>query len=136
MTSNGAVVPPTHHSTKSVSEQSALTTQDTQGLSPRPLRQVTDYINARLDQELGLEELAAIAKLSQYHFSRSFKHSTGRSPYQYVIYQRVEQAKQLLKQGEMSISEVAITCGFTHQSHLNRHFKRLTGLTPKAFMKS
>jgi AraC family transcriptional regulator len=103
------------------------------GLSATQLRLVIDYINDHLDQELSLEELAAIAQLSSYHFCRSFKRSKGLTPHQYVIRQRVERAKQLLKDGKMGISEVAVACGFTHQSHLNRHFKRLTGVTPKKF---
>jgi AraC family transcriptional regulator len=103
------------------------------GLSATQLQRVTDYINDHLDQELSLEELAAIAQLSAYHFCRSFKRSTGLTPHQYVIRQRVERAKVLLKDSKMGISEVAIACGFTHQSHLNRHFKRLTGVTPKKF---
>ena len=106
------------------------------GLSPTQLKLVTDYINNHLDQELSLEELAAIAQLSAYHFCRSFKRSTGLTPHQYIIRQRVERAKLLLKDGKMGISEVAIACGFTHQSHLNRHFKRLTGVTPKFFSRS
>ncbi len=106
------------------------------GLSPTHLQLVINYINDYLDQELGLEELAAIAQLSVYHFCRSFKRSTGCTPHQYVIRQRVERAKLLLKDGKMGISEVAIVCGFTHQSHLNRHFKRLTGITPKNFSNS
>ncbi|HBE36619.1 MAG TPA: hypothetical protein DD990_36360 [Cyanobacteria bacterium UBA11368] len=52
--------------------------------------------------------MAAIAQLSPYHFSRAFKQSTGISPHQYVIQCRVERAKQLLRQGKMSISEIAI----------------------------
>ena len=103
------------------------------GLSPTPLKLVMDYINDYLDQELSLEELAAIAQLSAFHFCRAFKRSTGVTPHQYVIRQRVERAKQLLKDGKLGIAEVAIACGFTHQSHLNRHFKRLTGVTPKQF---
>jgi AraC family transcriptional regulator len=106
------------------------------GLSATQLQLVIDYINDYLDQELSLDELAAIAQLSPYHFCRSFKQSTGLTPHQYVIRQRVEQAKRLLKDGKMKISEVAIACGFTHQSHLNRHFKRLTGVTPKKFSQS
>lgn len=106
------------------------------GLSPTQLKLVTNYINDHLDRELSLEELAAITQLSAYHFCRSFKQSTGLAPHQYVIRQRVERAKLLLKDGKLRISEVAIACGFTHQSHLNRHFKRLTGVTPKKFSNS
>ncbi len=106
------------------------------GLSPAQLQPVIDYIHDHLDRELSLEELAALAQLSPYHFCRSFKQSTGFTPHQYVIRQRVERAKLLLKDGTMEIREVAIACGFTHQSHLNRHFKRLTGVTPNFFSKS
>ena len=94
------------------------------------------HITDHLDQELSLEGLAAISQLSAYHFCRAFKRSTGLTPHQYVIRQRVERAKVLLKGGKMGIAEVAVACGFTHQSHLNRHFKRLTGVTPKKFSKS
>jgi AraC family transcriptional regulator len=106
------------------------------GLSTTQLKLVTGYINDYLDQELSLEELATIAQLSPYHFCRSFKRSTGFTPHQYIIRQRVERAKVLLKDGKMGIAEVSIVCGFTHQSHLNRHFKRLVGVTPKIFSKS
>jgi len=105
------------------------------GLSPRQLKPVIDYINNYLDQDLGLAELAAIAQLSQYHFSRAFKRSTGMSPHQYVIQQRVERAKLLLREKKMSICEVAIAYGFTYQRYLNRHFKRLIGMTPKPLIK-
>lgn len=103
------------------------------GLSASQLQLVIDYINDHLDQELSLKELAEITQLSAYHFCRSFKRSTSFTPHQYVIRQRVEKAKLLLKEGKMGIAEVAFICGFTHQSHLNRHFKRLTGMTPKKF---
>lgn len=105
-------------------------------LSQRELRLVLDYINDYLEHELSLSELAAIAQLSQYHFCRAFKQTIGVSPHQYVIQQRVERAKQVLKQGEMTIGEAAIACGFTHQSHLHRHFKRLIGVTPKTWLNS
>lgn len=104
------------------------------GLAPHKLRLVTDYINDYLQRELSLNELAEIAQLSQYHFCHAFKQATGLSSHQYLIQQRVERAKQLLMQSKMSIAEVAIACGFTHQSHLHRHFKRLTGVTPKTLL--
>jgi AraC family transcriptional regulator len=103
---------------------------------PYHLSYAIDYINTHLDQELSLDQLCAIAKLSPYHFARSFKQMTGLSPHQYIICQRVERAKKLLLEAQMSIAEVAIACGFTHQSHLNRHFKRLVGVTPRTFLKS
>ncbi|MEG4810579.1 AraC family transcriptional regulator [Microcoleus sp. F8-D3] len=105
-------------------------------MCPHKLRWVQNYINDYLERQFSLEELAGIAQLSPYHFSRAFKQSVGISPHQYVIQQRVERAKQLLLQGKMSLSEIAIACGFTHQSHLTRHFKRLTGVTPKTLLKS
>lgn len=105
------------------------------GLSPRNLKLVREYINDNLEKKLNLDELAQLTKLSRYYFSHAFKLSTGLSPYQYIIKQRIERAKQLLKKGQRPISDIAATCGFTHQSHLNRHFKRLTGLTPKGFVK-
>jgi AraC family transcriptional regulator len=106
------------------------------GMCQHKLRLVQDYINDYLERELSLDELAALAQLSPYHFSRAFKQSVGISPHQYVIQQRVDRAKQLLLQGKMSLSEIAIACGFSHQSHLTRHFKRLTGVTPKTLLKS
>ncbi|HAA27233.1 MAG TPA: AraC family transcriptional regulator, partial [Cyanobacteria bacterium UBA8553] len=106
------------------------------GVAQHKLRLVIDYINDNLEHELSLKELAAIAQMSQYHFCRAFKQATRLSPHQYLIQQRVERAKQLLQKGGMSLGAVAIACGFTHQSHLHRHFKRLTGVTPKTFLNS
>lgn len=124
------------HILRHYSTQSHQTVSHNGGLPPHKLRLVTDYINNNLEHELSLNELAAIAQLSQYHFCRAFKQSSGFSPHQYLIQQRVERAKQLLQSDEMNISAVAIACGFTHQSHLHRHFKRLTGVTPKTFLNS
>jgi len=108
----------------------------TGGFSPQKLKLVTNYINDNLERDLSLQELAAIAQLSQYHFCRLFKRSTGLSPHKYVTHQRVEKAKRLLKQGSMTLAEIAMICGFNHQSHLHRHFKRQTGVTPKTWLNS
>jgi AraC family transcriptional regulator len=104
------------------------------GLPQHKLRQAIDYIQENLSENISLEAIANHIDLSCYHFCRLFKQSTGFSPYQYVIQQRVKRAKQLLRQGKMSIGDIAIACGFSHQSHLNRHFKRLTGVTPKTWI--
>jgi AraC family transcriptional regulator len=101
------------------------------GLPRHKLNQVIDYIESHLDSSLELEQLARQAGMSQFHFSRLFKQSLGITPHQYVIQQRVERAQQLLQKGELSLAEIALACGFAHQGHLNRHFKHLTGRTPK-----
>lgn len=106
------------------------------GLSKRRLQQVVEYMNNHLDQDLTLPELAAVVHMSPSYFSSSFKQSTGFSPHQYLIRRRIERAKQLLLQNELSIADVAHRLGFAHQSHLSRHFKRLVGVTPKAFLES
>ncbi|MCC5599524.1 helix-turn-helix domain-containing protein [Nostoc favosum] len=104
------------------------------GLPQQQLKKAVDYIQDNLAQEISLDAIANYLGISSYYFCRLFKQSTGLTPHQYVIQQRVERAKQLLLKGEMSIADVAQVCGFAHQSHLNRHFKRFTGVTPKNFL--
>ncbi|WP_439341802.1 helix-turn-helix transcriptional regulator [Vacuolonema iberomarrocanum] len=104
------------------------------GLPRYRLRRVMEYVDAYLDRDLALAELAAIAQLSPNYFTRLFKQSTGLTPHQYVIQQRVERAKRLLHEGHSTLADVALAVGFAHQSHLNLHFKRWVGVTPKAFI--
>ena len=106
------------------------------GLPPRQLQQVLDYIDAHLDRDLRLADLAVLLDMSQFHFSRLFKQSLSVSPHQYLIQQRLERAKQLLKQTDQSILEIALDCGFNSHSHLSRQFRQVTGMTPKAFRAS
>lgn len=106
----------------------------TGGLSKLKLQRIVDYIHAHLDRNLSLKELAAIAQMSAHYFSQLFKQSTGITPHQYVIGCRIERAKELLMQRELTIADVAKVVGFVDQSHFHRHFKRLVGITPKAFL--
>lgn len=103
------------------------------GLSQFQLLQVTDYIHDRLADEIQLADLAELLGLSQFHFSRLFKQSVGVPPYQYLLQQRVERAKQLLKMTDQSITEIALGCGFSSHSHLGKWFRHFVGMTPKAF---
>ncbi|MEM6451764.1 MAG: helix-turn-helix transcriptional regulator [Cyanobacteria bacterium P01_D01_bin.105] len=103
------------------------------GLPQRQLIEVLDYIDAYLDREITLADLAKLVGMSQFHFGRLFKQSLGLSPYQYLLRQRVERAKQLLRQTDSSVAEIALECGFNSHSHLGRKFRQLTGVTPKAY---
>ena len=98
------------------------------------LQQIIDYIDAYIDRDLSLKELATSVQMSPHYFSRLFKQNTGITPHQYVIRCRIDRAKVLLKQGKLSIAEIAKEVGFVDQSHLHRHFKRLVGITPKKYL--
>jgi len=102
-------------------------------LARHALKAVEEYIHAHLDQNVALADLAEVANLSEFHFARLFKQTTGLPPYQFVIHQRVERAKRLITAGRLPLSQIAVEVGFSDQSQLNRHFKRLVGVTPRRF---
>mgnify|MGYP003411733672 CR=1 FL=1 len=106
------------------------------GLPQRQLMQVFDYIHEHLDRDIKLADLAELIGMSQFHFSHMFKQSIGTSPYQYLLQQRIERAKQLLKQSDRSIMDIAFCCGFNSHSHLSKKFRQLTGMTPKRYRSS
>lgn len=105
------------------------------GLPQSQLERVIDYMKANLTRDLSILDLATLTSMSESHFSRSFKQSVGIAPYQYLMQQRVERAKQLLKQQAISISNIALDCGFSNQTHLTKVFRQMTGMTPKAYQK-
>lgn len=107
----------------------------TGGLSPRIAGMVREFIHAHFHRQIYLSELANIAKLSEYHFCRMFKESFARTPQEYLTYIRIEQVKYSLSHSSHSLTEIALACGFSNQSHMGRYFKKQTGITPKAFQK-
>jgi AraC family transcriptional regulator len=95
---------------------------------------VIEYIMENLEDSLTLEQIAAVARLSPYHFARQFKATTGLPPHQYVIARRVERAQHLLRgDDELGLAEIALRVGFSDQSKFSFHFKRITGVTPGQF---
>ncbi|MDX2205977.1 MAG: AraC family transcriptional regulator [Hyphomicrobiaceae bacterium] len=102
-------------------------------LPPARLTRVKDFIEANLDRDLGLADIAAAAELSPFHFARAFKHQTGVPPHHYLMERRVDRARQLLAASQVSLAEIALACGFAGQSHFTTAFKRHTGVTPGAW---
>jgi AraC family transcriptional regulator len=105
----------------------------TKGLTPRQLQRVLDYIDAHLPDHVELEHLAALVQLSQSHFSRAFKASTGMAPYRWQLDARIRRAQALLLNGTASLDDIAQATGFADGGHFGRTFRRLTGATPAAW---
>jgi AraC family transcriptional regulator len=103
------------------------------GLTALQLRRVSDYIAAHLDEDISSVELAGLVELSAFHFARRFKASTGMAPYQYVMRQRIELARELLARTRLSISEISFRAGFSSQSHLGARFRQIVGMTPRRY---
>ena len=102
------------------------------GLSKPRLQRVTDYIRGHLTQDLALAELAEIANVSPSHFKALFKQAVGLPVHQYVIRSRVDFAIDLLRDGKLPLSDVALQAGFANQSHMARCMRRVAGVTPGA----
>lgn len=99
------------------------------GLAPAVLRRVLDYLDAHLERAPGLDELAAVAHLSPYHFARMFQRSTGSAPHAWLAARRLARARALLR-GTLPLAAVAAACGYASQSHLGNAFRHATGVTP------
>ena len=104
-------------------------------LPPWQLRAVQDYIEANLDQNLTLAELAAVAGFSISHFKELFRQASGMPVHRFVLARRVERARQLLLEGKLSNTEIALEAGFAHPSHMARCFRRFTGYAPAQLRK-
>lgn len=102
-------------------------------MAPRRLRRVLDFIEANLADDIELDDLASVAGSSRFHFSRAFRDATGFPPYRYLVHRRVDSAKTLLLQGDLSIDQVAAQCGFKSSAQFAVMFKQVFGTTPSRF---
>jgi AraC family transcriptional regulator len=103
------------------------------GMAPSTLRRCIALMEARLAGDLRLDDLAREAGLSTSHFIRSFRESTGKTPYQFLLDWRVQRAQSLMRDSRISLTNVAKLSGFANQHHLARIFRRTTGMTPSAY---
>lgn len=102
-------------------------------MSSDRIQEAINYIQEHLGEDISLEAIASHLSISPYYLSHLFKQLMGISPYQYVLQQRVERAKRLLRKSELTIAEIALECGFANQAHLAKHFRTLVGISPKAY---
>jgi AraC family transcriptional regulator len=106
------------------------------GMAPSILRRCIEFMEARLEGDLRLSDLAREAGMSTSHFIRSFRQSTGKTPHQFLLHQRVERAQSLMHDRRSPLTEVALASGFADQHHLARIFRRITGVTPSSYRRS
>jgi AraC family transcriptional regulator len=103
------------------------------GLVDRRIRRALELMHANLERDLPLEEIAAAAHLSPFHFARLFKKLTGAPPHAYLATLRAAQAQTLLAETDLSVTEIASRVGYSSPSHFTKAFRQATGLTPRSF---
>jgi AraC family transcriptional regulator len=106
------------------------------GLSPLQERRAKELMNASLDKDISVAQVAREVGLSSSHFSRAFRKATGRPPHRWLLEQRIEATQSLLLNSRMSLEEIAKACGFSDQSHLTRAFTRMVGTSPGAWRRA
>lgn len=121
------------HLLQHYSTRRSLVQECSYGLSQSKLTIVEDYIDRHLSTDLSLYNIAEQVGMSQSHFSRLFKQSTGLSPWQYVIQRRVELAKQLLRKEELTIEKISDRLGFASHSQFTIFFQKYTSISPKKY---
>lgn len=105
-------------------------------LSPPKLKRVIEFIEANLNESIGLDDLAQSAGLSANHFLRVFKLATGETPYHFLRARRLERARQLLSENTMPLAELALECGFANQAHFTAAFSRELGIPPGRYRRT
>ncbi|HEM7880837.1 AraC family transcriptional regulator [Burkholderia contaminans] len=105
-------------------------------LSPAKLALAQELLLEKADLGVSIEEVAAECDLSRGYFIRAFSRTTGRTPHQWLLEQRVTRARELIETSDMTLADIAIACGFADQSHLNRVFARIVGHPPGAWRRA
>jgi AraC family transcriptional regulator len=103
------------------------------GLGSARLRRIKELVDAKLEDDLSLDEMAQSVGLSTAHFARMFRKSTGETPHQFVLRQRLERAKAMLRAPDARVLDVAVACGFKTQQHFAQVFRDLWGVSPTEY---
>lgn len=103
------------------------------GLADWQVRRVTEYMLSRLDEEIGLEELAGLINISRFHFCTAFRKATGCTPHIWLMNRRVDRARELLALADLPVTEVALTVGYQTPSAFSAAFRKITGMTPSEY---
>lgn len=111
-------------------------TTEVQSLSAAGLRRVDDLITAHIGEPIRVDDMAAAAGYSTRHFTRVFKASTGKSPTEHLADRRVKHACTLIREGALSMTSIALLCGFATPQHFSTSFRRQTGLSPSQFART
>lgn len=103
------------------------------GLADWQVKKVTGWMREHLDEEIGLEELAALVGLSRFHFCTAFRKATGHTPHAWLVMQRIGEARRLLAMPELPVTEIALAVGYQTPSAFTAAFRKLVGTTPSEF---
>jgi AraC family transcriptional regulator len=103
------------------------------GLGSARLRRIKELVHAKMEDDLSLDEMAQSVGLSTAHFARMFRKSTGETPHQFVLRQRVERAKAMLRAPDARVLDVAVACGFKTQQHFAQVFRDVWGVSPTEY---
>jgi AraC family transcriptional regulator len=131
------IEPPFSYSCAPISaKQNGSTLRIRGGLAPWQIRQVTTYIEGHLDKTVRTKDLAALVKLSSFHFCRAFRESFNDSPHGYLMRRRVERAQGLMLTTSAPLGQIAAECGLADQAHFNKLFRRFVGDSPGAWRRA
>ena len=103
------------------------------GLGSARLRRIKEFIDAKIEDDLTLCEMAQAVELSTAYFSRMFRKSTGETPHQFLLRRRLERAKKMLRSADERVLDVAVACGFKSQQHFAQVFRHVCRVTPTEY---
>jgi Transcriptional regulator containing an amidase domain and an AraC-type DNA-binding HTH domain len=103
------------------------------GLGSARLRRIKELVQAKMEDDLSLDEMAQSVGLSTAHFARMFRKSTGETPHRFVLRQRLKRAKAMLRAPDARVLDVAVACGFKTQQHFAQVFRDVWGVSPTEY---